>query len=98
MTPEFERRAESVAEARARRRSNPEVLRIIEQVSHATGFSVAEIVGRRRFTDVCLARDLAAYEAVKAGFSMPMVGRCLNRDHSTILDAVRREAERREEQ
>lgn len=84
-----------VVDARSRRVARAGILRIIEAVSHETGISVANIVGHRRFVDVVLARDLAAYEAHLAGFSSVDIGLAMNRDHSSILLAIGREKARR---
>ena len=43
----------------------------------------------RRFDEVCRARRVAAYVLWKRGSSYAQIGRWMNRDHSTIIHAVR---------
>lgn len=76
---------------------NDRVLQIIQEVAEHTGIPQDAIMGASRSYAVCLARDLACYIAKRDGHSYPEIGRVMNRDHSTIMDAAKREAARRGE-
>lgn len=97
MTPFFAQRAASLSAARAGRGIPSELARLIEVVSHATGYPVADIVGRDRKAALVEARYLAAFEAQEAGFSHAVIARALGRDRSTIAHGIRAEAQRREQ-
>jgi len=64
-------------------------MQIMEKCAKEYGCTVSDIFGRRKITNVMLARRKAAYLLVKRGrVSIADVGRYLNRDHTTILHAV----------
>lgn len=69
----------------------------ITQVAEAVGVSFAMICGPRRKPYICAARDLAAYIAFREGASYAAISRVMDRDHTTIISAVRRERKRRGE-
>lgn len=65
-------------------------MQIMEQCAKEYGCTVSDIFGRRKITNIMLARRKAAYLLVKRGrVSIADVGRYLNRDHTTILYAVK---------
>lgn len=98
MTPEFEARAAEINEVRKLSNCHVKVMRIIEQVAYATGFKVVDILAEDRKPAVSQARDLAMFEARALGISFPELGRSFDRDHSTVVAAVKREQARREAQ
>jgi len=60
-------------------------------VSVATGIGVRQIMSRSRNKHVARARQLAMRRLYDAGpeWSMPRVGRVFDRDHTTVLRALR---------
>ncbi|MGP3699207.1 helix-turn-helix domain-containing protein [Rhodobacter sp. NSM] len=91
MTPEDAARA-----AEIRQRCHPvRITEIIEEVANATGWDPQEITGARLFPGLVQARDLAAFIARREGFSLTQIGNVLRRDHTTIVEALRREQRRR---
>jgi hypothetical protein len=63
---------------------------ILARICAATGVSLTELRGEGRSQPVALARQFAAWMLVnKRGLSLNEAGRFLNRDHTTILHAVR---------
>jgi hypothetical protein len=64
---------------------------VIEAVKRETGVPVAIIIGEARSGWAVTARDLAAVVMRHVyGLSGAVIGRALNRDHSTVLAAIRR--------
>lgn len=64
---------------------------IAAEVAAGFGVSRAELLGDGRHGYVTRARFAAAWIARRRhGYSTPRIGRALNRDHSTILNAIRR--------
>ena len=48
------------------------------------------VFGRSRVAEVCAARHVVAAVLRRAGWSYPLIGKALRRDHSTIIHAVRK--------
>jgi hypothetical protein len=68
---------------------------IAEEVACRHGLSVRDLIGTQRAAKVSVARHEAAYCIWSQGHSYAQVGRWLGgRDHTTIIHAVRRHAER----
>jgi hypothetical protein len=68
----------------------PTAKRIIKAVSEATGITISDILSPRRSNSVVRARHIAIYiirEYTRK--SLPEIGRHTNRDHSTIIHALR---------
>jgi chromosomal replication initiation ATPase DnaA len=65
------------------------------QVAKKSGVPVPSIYGKSMAKPTVAARHLVMYLAHMAGLSYPTIGRAMNRDHTTVMDAVRREKERR---
>lgn len=65
---------------------------IIKAVSRCSGLSYVAIVGERRSSDLMFPRHVGMYLAKELTlFSLPHIGRAFgNRDHTTILNGVRR--------
>lgn len=76
---------------------NRAILDIVQEVSAATGLTQAQITGRSLTPRHVQARDLVCFIARRHGISSKELGRALHRDHSGILDAIKREAARRDE-
>lgn len=77
----------------------PRVLDTIALVAMRHSTTVADIIGRSRFREHCRARAEAAYWLRKMEWfgdrpSLPLIGRWLQRDHTTVLWAIRRHEER----
>lgn len=47
------------------------------------------LVSARRNRGLCRPRQVAMFLARETGASFPMIGRCFNRDHTTVLHACR---------
>lgn len=65
--------------------SNETILR----AAKVSGIPAADIIGRRKTPDACLAR-YAVMDALRAkGLSLPSIGRLVHRHHTTVLDGLR---------
>ncbi len=96
MTPQFNPRAGEITTRRIYHNAHPAVMRIVEAVAHATGFTVQEILSRSRIGPLAEARQLAMFEAREAGFSLNQIARAMDRDHSTVISGIRVEMARRQ--
>lgn len=66
-------------------------LTICRAVSRQEGVSVHDIlVSRKRTKPVAMARHEAIYRMREKGFSLPQIGRVFGRDHTSILNSIRR--------
>ncbi len=64
---------------------------VLKLVSEATGIPVDDMCSRSQLDAVTLARNYAMWKLNKhAHVSLKEIGRQMNRDHSTVLHAVRR--------
>jgi chromosomal replication initiator protein len=65
---------------------------IIAGIAAEYGFTVSEITGPSRTRDVVMVRQLAMVEVRKRkpALSLPQIGRLFNRDHTTVLYALRK--------
>lgn len=69
---------------------------IIGAVAMAFGLAPAEITGRSRMGSVTEARCIVCYVARRCTrMSYPQIGIAIDRDHTTVMSAVKRVAERR---
>jgi hypothetical protein len=67
----------------------PEV--VIQQTAKKFGFSVAELVGNRRFRNLTKARHIAMELCyTMAGYSLPQVGAMFGVHHTSVLNARKR--------
>lgn len=91
---------ERIAQIRAQR-PNPcrtpkaIVAAIATEVAAGTGLPLSSILSPRRDAALAQARQVVMFEARQRGLSYPAIGYAMNRDHTTIIHGVRREAERR---
>lgn len=70
------------------------VSEVVSAVSAVTGVSTLAILSHRRPADYAYARMLVYYFAVeKFCVSLPLVGKCLDRDHTTVLYGYRKIAD-----
>jgi chromosomal replication initiation ATPase DnaA len=76
-------------------RCSNSVKEIALAVSAETQIPISAIYGPRRTARISLARGLVMYLAREAGMSYPEIGNAMNRDHTTVIKAVRREVARR---
>jgi chromosomal replication initiation ATPase DnaA len=75
---------------------NRDLVRMIAHaVSQKTGTKVSAIYGTSRAKPAVAARHLVMYLAHKEGLSYPVIGQAMNRDHTTVMDAVKKEIARR---
>lgn len=70
---------------------------IINTVARQCGLRAADITGPSVRADIVEARDQVCYLARDKGMTLPQIGRAVNRHHTSVLSAVRREAIRRGE-
>lgn len=67
-----------------------ELEKIVEVVATGTGITRSQIMGRSRSAPVVRARHLAMWLAYRSlELSYPQVGQAFDRDHTTIIHAVR---------
>lgn len=69
-------------------------LRILERTAGAHGLTSLAVVGRSHFADVVRVRDEVTWRLRRAGLSTLRIGQIMNRDHSSILTALKRFTER----
>lgn len=76
--------------------ARPRMRDILKDVAKRHGFNKRDLIGARQTRDVCAARQEFCYLArTQADKSYPQIGRFLgNRDHTTIIHAVRQHAKR----
>lgn len=74
---------------------------IVADVAELHGFTFDDMVSPRRFREITLARQEAIWVCRQVRradgsqrYSLPFLGHLLNRDHTSILNAERRHAER----
>jgi chromosomal replication initiation ATPase DnaA len=74
---------------------------IVAEVAKSHGFTFDDMIGPRRFREISLARQEAVWACRQVRradgsqrYSLPFLGHLLNRDHTSILNAERRHAER----
>lgn len=63
---------------------------IIAQVCERRGVSVEEVLGRSRFKRICSARKEAYVRLREENLSYPTIGKMFGRDHTTVIDGVKR--------
>lgn len=63
---------------------------IATKIAGRYGWGLSELRGRGRSQDACTLRKLIAGVLRSQGFSYPVIGRALNRHHTTILDGQQR--------
>lgn len=68
---------------------------IASRVAGGTGIPADVILGRSQERYVVKARHLVMFEARERGLSFGAIAYAMNRDHTTIIYGVRREARRR---
>jgi len=66
----------------------PRIADMITIASRLTATPVAEILGRRRFLHLCAIRHPIYVTAREWGYSYPMIGQVLDRDHSTVIHSI----------
>lgn len=71
---------------------------IAAQVASAHLLTVTELRGPCRERYIAWPRQEAMLAMVEAGFSLPQIGRFLNRDHTTVMAGARAARARREKQ
>jgi chromosomal replication initiation ATPase DnaA len=71
---------------------------LITEVAKRHGVTVSEIKGKGRMSNLVIPRDEFVYECRLAGKSFPMIGKFLNRHHTTIIASERRYLKRLEKQ
>ena len=70
---------------------------VIRRIERAHGVTLEQMQGPRRYRPIVRARWALIAALRERGWSLMRIGKFLNRDHTTVLYALRREAERRAE-
>lgn len=63
---------------------------LLEQESKSSGLTIQQILGRGQRKDRCEARKRIWRELRKLGWSTTEIGEAFNRDHSTVVSALRK--------
>jgi chromosomal replication initiation ATPase DnaA len=73
----------------------PVVGSILQRVAAESRFCAEDILGPKLRRDLCRARDKALF-LIREGttYSYPQIGQMFDRDHTSVMDAVRRHAAR----
>ena len=69
---------------------------IIRDASVLTGIPVPDIIGHKRTKEFVRVRQAVMWEARRQGYSLPQIGRALNRDHTTVIHGLRQVERRRQ--
>lgn len=72
------------------------VLELIGVAAERSAVPVNMIIGGDRRTDHVQARQWVMYEASWKGCTLPQIGRVFGLDHTTVLNGIRRETDRRD--
>lgn len=71
---------------------------IVIEVATKHGFTVNEMVSHRRARPLVIARHEAMWRCFKeTPCSLPQIGRLFDRDHTTVLHAIRKHEQRMHE-
>lgn len=62
---------------------------LAKRISKSYGVTAADILGRRRFAEIVLARHALYAELWHEGYGVAEIGRTLSRDHTTIIHGLR---------
>ncbi len=95
----MERRMTQEMEAAAALRARePKIETILMAVWEATGWSIQDLLGPRRSRPLSRARHIAFYlcKTLRSDLSLPAIGKALNKDHTSVLDALKKFPARRE--
>lgn len=65
----------------------------LEFYASQTGLAVAELTGRGKTRKLADARSMVARHLRSLGWSTPKIGRLLNRDHTTIINLLKRKVQ-----
>ena len=90
LSPEDVKRCRSISA-----RHNDRVKEIALAVAAETSLPISAIYGPSRVKHIVLARQMVMYLANLDGLSYLAIGKAMNRDHTTVMDAVKREKARR---
>lgn len=94
MTPLFQANPVEVLPAgQADWPARPTVRALIDRAAALSGFPPATILGSCRRSDIVLIRFAVIWVARRMGFSSALIGRVINRDHSTVLNGAQRARE-----
>jgi len=64
--------------------------RAFEMLVENSDYTTKEILGKRRYRELTTERHRIMYELFAAGFGYSEIGRQCNRNHSSVIYAVRR--------
>ena len=76
-------------------RYNGQVKEIASAVCAEAHIPVSAVYGASRLPPIVAARQLIMYLARKEGLTLDVIGKAMNKDHTTVMEAVKREEARR---
>lgn len=62
----------------------------LKELVHESGYSMNEILSRRRQSELVDAREVIVKALLKKGYTFSAIGRAMNRDHTSIIHLSRR--------
>jgi chromosomal replication initiation ATPase DnaA len=68
----------------------PECIADLKGYCDQLGWSFKDVVGKRRTKDITKQRHYLMWILRMSGFSFPIIGKAFNRDHSTVISAVKK--------
>ena len=74
---------------------SPLLRKIVFEVSAMTGIEAGEILGPKKTASLVLARDLVCFMARREGMTLERIADGINRHHTSVMEAIKREAARR---
>ncbi|MGN7869357.1 helix-turn-helix domain-containing protein [Paracoccus sp. 22332] len=80
-----------------RDKATAEIRKIAGKAAAEAGMTLARLIGPDQTLPVVKVRDIVCYVAAREGYSLPQIGRAMNRDPSSVGTAIRREKARRGE-
>ncbi len=92
MSPEFHwLTSDEVKQARALWKDcvDNQLYGLINELSEASGFSIAQLTGMGRSHALTRARFLGYAICRKRGYSLPQIAKAFHRDHTTIIHGLR---------
>lgn len=68
----------------------------LADICHSQGFNLDDVLSKRRMSRYVKMRHACMQELRRLGFSYPVIGEAMQRDHATIIYAVKKAAQQGE--
>lgn len=65
-------------------------LEIVAQIAREHGYTASDLIGPSKLSDVCVVRWRAMKALRDKGRTLSSIGRTFNRDHSSVINGLRR--------